>query len=259
MRRISRGKFVVIVSFFLCLLAIEGWIYNNTDGQSLNIKYESFDVRNISTANVTKKFRGVGNGLSNIIKVEKTSYSFKAVVQEEEAKEEKKEEVVPVAPPVPFWHLPTEMGTISQNPHYSHMAFDITSPRGSNEVIYPVANGVITSIYNDAYGALIVTILHEADGARYTSQYVHLSRYAEGLYVGKWVSYTDPIGWMGTSGYSTGVHLHIAVLDCALYDPNDANCPNLNSFFTYGNKKALEGYWGLGSYVNVPVSWTSRS
>ena len=150
------------------------------------------------------------------------------------------------------------MGTISQNPHYGHVALDITSPRGSNELIFPVANGTISSIYRDGAGALIVTVLHNVNGKKYTSQYVHLSSYANGLYVGKPVTINDCLGKMGSTGYSTGVHLHLAVVDCALFDPNDPNCSDLNGFFRYGRYRLGQGYIGLGTMMNVPGSWSSR-
>ena len=60
------------------------------------------------------------------------------------------------------------------------------------------------------------------------------------------------------TGVSTGVHLHISVMDCALFDPTDANCSNLNSYFYYSNRRINEGYLGLGSMMLVPGEWNSR-
>ena len=179
---------------------------------------------------------------------------------EEAPVEEKPAETPPVEapPPQPTWYLPTEMGRVTQNPHYGHAALDITSPRAQNETIFPVANGVISRIYRDGAGALIVTVLHDINGQKYTSQYAHLSRYASGLYVGKQVTVNDALGQMGTTGYSTGVHLHLAVIDCALFDPNDSNCNNLNSFSRYSNRRVSEGYLGLGSMMIVPGEWNGR-
>ena len=247
---IRRDRFVMIIAIFLFLFALEARIYYYYSSLDINTSYESINIKNISAVDVSEKLQGVSTSLSFLYRKDDVSYHFKGIANEKEEK--------PVLP-TPTWHLPTEMGIISQNPHYGHMALDITSPRGSGEVIYPVYDGVISGIYTDMYGALIVTILHDINGHKYTSQYVHLSRYKEGLYVGKSVSYLDPIGWMGTTGYSTGVHLHLAVLDCALFDSNDANCSNLNSFFAYGNKRINNGYLGLGSHIVVPGSWTSRS
>ena len=160
--------------------------------------------------------------------------------------------------PKQTWYLPTQTGYITQNPHYGHVALDIGSYRGSSENIFPVANGKISSIYTDGAGAKIVTVLHNINGKKYTSQYVHLSSYANGLYVGKEVTINDSLGLMGTTGNSTGIHLHIAVLDCALFDPNDPNCKDLNGFFRYANTRISQGYTGLGTMMNVPGSWQSR-
>ena len=156
------------------------------------------------------------------------------------------------------WYLPTEVGTLTSYVTASHFALDITSPRGQSEVIYPIANGVISSIYRDSAGAKIITVNHNINGQNYTSQYVHLSSYAPNLYVGKPVTINDYLGFMGQTGIATGVHLHLAVLDCSIFAANDRNCSTLNGFFRYGRTRYYQGFMGLQSVMNVPVSWTSR-
>ena len=165
------------------------------------------------------------------------------------------ENTVATTPQV-IWRLPTEMGYVTQNPHWGHVALDIGSPRGSAEPIFPIANGVVTGKYYDPAGALVVTIHHNVNGVDYTSQYAHLSRFANGLYVGKPVTVNDYIGYMGTTGNSTGVHLHIALVDCKLYGDN--KCPDLNSFFRYTNTRYSQGFTSLWAVMNVPGSWNSR-
>ncbi|MBP5678281.1 MAG: peptidoglycan DD-metalloendopeptidase family protein [Bacilli bacterium] len=157
-----------------------------------------------------------------------------------------------------IWYLPTENGNVTTYPNYGHVAYDITSWRGTAETIFPVANGTVSGMYTDPNGALIVTVLHEVDGVKYTSQYVHLSSYASGLYIGKPVTIHDALGQMGSTGWSTGVHLHIAVLDCALFDPNDSNCYDLNAWHRYGQNRYSQDFYGLGVLVYVPDSWNSR-
>ncbi len=161
-------------------------------------------------------------------------------------------------PPRNIWYLPTESGIITQNPRIGHVALDITSPRGTREVIFPIANGIISGIYKDKAGAKIVTILHDVAGKKYTSQYVHLSSYSKDIYVGRPVTINDPLGNMGTTGKSTGVHLHLALIDCALFDPNDHNCHSLSSFYKYANTRLKQGYIGLGAMIYVPGEWSSR-
>ena len=157
-----------------------------------------------------------------------------------------------------IWYLPTEIGSVTQYPNRGHVAYDITSWRGTGETVFPIANGTISGIYTDSYGALIVTVLHEVDGVKYTSQYAHLSNYASGLYVGKPVTINDALGQMGSTGWSTGVHLHIAVLDCALFDPSDPKCPDLSAWYRYDKERLSQDFYGLGVLVYVPDSWNSR-
>lgn len=253
-----------IVGFISLILLIISVILQMNDlfkkNEKYEISYEYINIKDMATANVTNKKTS-----SNLLK---TSFSDQSAVTEVNlpSLENIQEINLPalnntlatVEEPKQIWYLPTEMGIVTQNPRYGHVALDITSPRGSNENIHPVANGVISGIYTDSAGAKIVTVLHNINNQKYTSQYVHLSAYASNIYVGKPVTINDSLGLMGTTGRSTGVHLHLAVLDCALFDPNDYNCSNLNGFFRYANTRLSQGYIGLGSMLNVPGVWYSR-
>ena len=157
-----------------------------------------------------------------------------------------------------IWYLPTQKGKVTQYPSAGHVAYDITSPRGSSELIFPIANGTISGVYRDVYGALVVTISHKVNGKYYTSQYAHLSTFAKGIKVGKKVTVNDCIGRMGSTGNSTGVHLHVALVDnCNLFSKGTP-CTNLGSYFTYGRKRYYSGFRGLGSVMKVPKRWNSR-
>lgn len=226
------------------------------------ISYEYVNIKDMAQANVKTK-TDKKDVVDNLLSGNNTMGEL------EEVNLEPNEKVLEVELPVQnssvatvpvkqIWYLPVEMGRISQYPRYGHNAYDITSPRGTGETIHPVANGVISNIYTDNAGALIVTVLHDINGAKYTSQYVHLSSYAQGIYVGKPVTINDALGQMGTTGNSTGVHLHLAVMDCALFDPSDPNCPNLGSWYNFTNRRISEGYFGLGVLMYVPDSWNSR-
>ncbi len=231
--------------------------FNTKDNNEL--EYEYINIKDMAQVKVAKK-----EDNSTIINTLLTGLSMETV-KEVEFPTVVKEENLPViksvtepAVPKQTWHLPTEVGRVSQYPSYWHMAYDITSWRGTGETIFPIANGVVSGIYTDNAGALVVTVLHEVNGKKYTSQYAHLSRYAGDLYVGKPVTINDSLGQMGTTGYSTGVHLHIAVLDCALFDPTDPYCPDLNGFFRYGKTRISQNFLGLGSVVYVPGEWSGR-
>lgn len=258
-----KEKVIVIISLLLLSVAIiieSKEIFSEDNKYEIN--YEYVNIKDMAQPKVaTKKdnstiintlFTGVNN--PDIIDTNK----LETLTLQEISLPALKNTAATSLTPKKIWHLPTETGYITQNPNYGHVALDIGSHRGSSEIIFPVANGTISGIYTDGAGAKIVTVLHNINGKKYTSQYVHLSAYAKGLYVGKAVTINDSLGLMGTTGYSTGVHLHLAVLDCALFDQNDSNCNNLNGFFRYANRRLSQGYIGLGAMMNVPGEWSSR-
>ena len=270
-----REKSVMLISIGLLLISTGLKVVEAYEKETVyEIKYQSINTKNMSQANIIEKkdieetsmlaFTTLVKELPEQIELQEVEIPIIEVKEENKESEdniiqvenvEEVDETIVVENP---WHLPTETGIVSQYPHYGHSAYDITSSRGSNEIIYPVANGVITNIYTDPAGALVITIRHNIGGQIFTSLYAHLSRYAEGIYIGKEVTYNDPIGFMGTTGYSTGIHLHLVVADCALFDSNDNNCKDLNSFFNYINRRVTEGYYGLGTHIIVQGAWTNR-
>ena len=225
-----------------------------------NFNFETVNIQNISPVSVSIKKDALNQSLNKLILKEvsmtqtptTTTTPIKTTIIKTTIKTENKVNQTPTRQ----WYLPTHNGTISQYPSYGHVALDITSPRGTAEAIYPVAEGTISDIYRDYAGALIVTVNHRIDGKNYTSQYVHLSSYAPGLYVGKHVTVNDRLGQMGSTGISTGVHLHLAVMDCSFY--NDGACYNLGNLLSYANRRYSQGFYGLQSVMNVPYSWSSR-
>lgn len=88
-----------------------------------------------------------------------------------------------------------------------HLGIDI----GSNSKVDPIvasADGVVTrSAYSSSYGE-VVYIKHNIDGQIYTSVYAHMVSGGRRVSVGQTVSKGQIIGIKGTTGDSTGVHLH---------------------------------------------------
>lgn len=247
---------ILLVSFFLT------YYKYNIEDEKFDFQYELINTKDMAMVEVSEKKETTTSAKSmsvfQIFKEMQTgTYEPKEtpIAVELPAKENT---VATLEVPKRIWYLPTEMGTITTYPSASHFALDITSPRGASEAIYPIANGVISGIYRDYAGANIVTVTHNIDGKVYTSQYVHLSKYAPNLYVGKPVTINDYLGFMGRTGIATGVHLHLAVVDCSIFDANDANCRDLNGFFRYGRTRYYQGFRGLQSIIDVPSSWTNR-
>ena len=63
-----------------------------------------------------------------------------------------------------------------------------------------------------------------------------MSKYAPGLYVGKNVTTSDYLGYIGATGYAYGPHLHLEISPCRLYNQYDSNCSSWNKYVSFMNK-----------------------
>ena len=87
-----------------------------------------------------------------------------------------------------------------------HKGVDFAAPRGTP--IFSSGSGKITYRgWKGAYGNFI-QIRHNS---RYSTAYAHMSRFARGLKKGSRVRQGQVIGYVGTTGRSTGAHLHYEV------------------------------------------------
>lgn len=68
---------------------------------------------------------------------------------------------------------------------------------------------VMTAAWTGGYGNYILIGHGTMGGAYVTTGYAHMSRYA--VSAGQWVSQGQVIGYVGTTGLSTGCHLHLEV------------------------------------------------
>ena len=261
-----KKKIVITFSMFILILSMGLYAYKDYDNNAFELKYEYINIKDMALVQVATKTKS-SYLLSDLLKIGNTNDKIKGIDLEsvnKDSADKVQESAMPVTASAQVtankevWHLPTEIGIVTQYPSYGHMAYDITSPRGQAENIFPVASGVVSSMYTDSWGALVVTVLHNVNGKIYTSLYAHLSGYDSSLYVGKPVTINDSLGRMGTTGYSTGVHLHLVVLDCGLFQQGDVYCSDLNGFFRFGKQRFSQGYYGLGSLKYVPGSWNSR-
>lgn len=255
-RNLFKRKLILFISLILMMFSVYTQTKNMFEKEEYNVTYENVDIKNMSPATVQYKEEG-DNIIETVFAKLKSKISIKEFTLTKTAKQYVKQTAEGNEEPPFVWRFPTEIGTITQYPSYYHTAIDLTSPRTYGEPIYSVARGTISSIYTDNAGGLTVTVLHNFNGVNITSQYVHFSRYAD-IYVGMPVTEHTILGYMGSSGNSTGPHLHISVIDCGLFVPGDPNCYDLNSFFHYNKKRFNEGYRGLFEYVEVPYSWNSR-
>lgn len=121
--------------------------------------------------------------------------------------------------PNSYFIAPTT-GIVTQGPHFSHTvngvkqynAIDIANSLGTP--IVAAAGGQIQIVKTIWPNGNYITIAHP--NGVYTL-YAHLNSFAAGIYPGKQVSQGEVIGYMGSTGNSTGPHLHFHVMGA--YNP----------------------------------------
>ncbi len=108
------------------------------------------------------------------------------------------------------FRFPVDGGAISWNYGSNHKGVDITRNRTCGAPIHPVAAGRVYYVGNtlDVYGAYMVIIVHNLNGRLLFSQYAHVQSNIP-VRVGQDVDIGSTIAYMGTTGYSTGCHLHL--------------------------------------------------
>lgn len=144
------------------------------------------------------------------------------------------------------WFRPIQSGYVTSEFGYRwgslHRAVDVSNNNPYNTKIYPVAKGIVTSVYKDYYGALTVIIEHKtANGKYYSSLYTHLSSYSSNARVGKTVGPNDFIGYMGDTGYAYGPHLHLEIAPCRAMNSADKNCGTWNKYTAFVKKQYDSG------------------
>lgn len=87
-----------------------------------------------------------------------------------------------------------------------HTGVDYAAPRGTP--VMSIGDGVVTQRVYTGGGGNQIKIKHNSV---YTTAYLHLSGFAKGLSVGKRVRQGEVIGYVGSTGMSTGPHLDFRV------------------------------------------------
>ena len=112
-------------------------------------------------------------------------------------------------------NAPTTQAQQTKQRYRTHMGIDYAAPSGTP--IFSVANGKVAHIgYSGAFGNLII-LEHSGN---YRTYYAHLSNYNVELAVGNEVRRGFEIGYVGSTGRSTGPHLHFELRKNGAYiDP----------------------------------------
>lgn len=90
-----------------------------------------------------------------------------------------------------------------QNRWRAHKGVDYAAPTGTR--IKASSDGVVEFIGNQGGYGKVIILRHQG---KYTTLYGHLSGFANGLHTGDRVSQGEIIGYVGSTGWSTGPHLH---------------------------------------------------
>ncbi len=117
-------------------------------------------------------------------------------------------------------------------PHYG---VDYAAPIGTP--VHAIGDGRITAATNEGGAGRMVRIQHNSV---YATGYMHLSRFGEGVAPGKFVKQGDIIGYVGTSGLSTGPHLDFRFYkNGSPVDPLKVDAPPVEPV-SEGNKAKFE-------------------
>lgn len=113
--------------------------------------------------------------------------------------------------PLDFYRISSRFSNSRYHPvlkrYRAHHGVDYAAPVGTP--VYAIGSGkVIAKAYQANGGGNYVKIRHNST---YVSTYMHLSRFAKGLKVGDMVKQKEVIGYVGSTGLSTGPHLDFRV------------------------------------------------
>ena len=165
------------------------------------------------------------------------------------------------------WYRPIQSGYVTSEFGYRwgslHRAVDVSNKNPYNTKIYPVAVGTVVAKYYDSYGALTIVMEHYTiSGEYYSSLYTHMSKFAPNIYVGKTLTPSDYIGYMGDTGLAYGPHLHLEIAPCRLYNQSDKNCSSWSKYVSYVTKLYNSGkFMGPREMIHFPkqhVLFSSR-
>lgn len=91
---------------------------------------------------------------------------------------------------------------------------------GSGTPIFAIADGVVIKAEHSGGFGNHAIIVHTINGQRVTSTYAHMTRDSSPLVVGQEIRVGDFVGTVGSTGTSTGAHLHFEIrIDDIAIDP----------------------------------------
>lgn len=113
-----------------------------------------------------------------------------------------------------------------------HDGMDLSNSNREGTIVYAAANGKVSTVSYDASRGNYIVIHHNINGQKFTSTYLHLKSGSIRVRAGENVTKNTPLAIMGTTGSSTGVHLHFSIA-AGLW---------------------LTDYWSYSTFVNKTVN-----
>ena len=115
--------------------------------------------------------------------------------------------------PLDYYRISSKFSNSRMHPvlkrRRAHHGVDYAAPKGTP--VYAIGSGkVIKKAYQANGAGYYLKIRHNAT---YTTSYMHLSGYAKGLKEGDYVKQKQVIGYVGSTGISTGPHLDFRVYE----------------------------------------------
>ena len=118
----------------------------------------------------------------------------------------------------------------------AHKGVDVRTSTGT-PIPSAGAGRVVARSYNRGHGNF-VKIRHNGS---YETLYAHMSRFAKGVNVGTTVRQGQTIGYVGSTGYSTGPHLHYEIIKDGVHvNPMTVKLPAISNLGKDDKKKFLE-------------------
>lgn len=190
--------------------------------------YEYTDTQYVGYEKVTQQGENGLERVSQRLKIENGITVYidpKGKETLKQAKDEiilKGEKAIPNVGDLSNWAWPSESGWTNAS-GYSWRIHPVTGVRtfhegidiagtGYNSDIYAANNGtIVTKKYSNTYGYYIV--INHNNG--YYTLYAHMNKFASNINIGDTVSKGQLIGYVGSTGVSTGPHIHFEVWkDC---------------------------------------------
>lgn len=99
-------------------------------------------------------------------------------------------------------------------PRWGKFHYGLDIPLAQGEPIFPVANGVVTAVFQGdepGGGGYMVVVEHNIDGRFFQSWYAHMQAGSIDVDLGDVVTLDTQLGAVGSTGNSTGPHLHLEI------------------------------------------------